>query len=81
MSQQILYESTNRNLSLEQLLRIKDIDPDTKGPFTKKVSFTDTIIQGQAPDTGLFVPERFPTITLEEIASLKGKPFADAGYL
>jgi threonine synthase len=81
MPEQILYESTNRDLTLEQLLRIKNIDPNIKGPFTDRVSFTDAIIQGQAPDTGLFVPARFPEITLEEIASLKGKPFSDAAYL
>jgi len=83
MTGQILYESTNRNLTLDRLLRIKNVDPDIKGPFTDLVSFTDAIIQGQAPDTGLFVPQGlvFPQITLEEIASLKGRPFADAAYL
>jgi threonine synthase len=81
MPSQILYESTNRNLSLDQLLRIKNIDQNIEGAFTDKVSFRDAIVMGQAPDTGLFAPERFPEITMDEIASLKGKPFADSAYL
>ncbi len=81
MPEQILYESTNRNLTLEQLLRIKKIDPNIKGPFTDSISFFDAIVMAQAPDTGLFVPIKIPQISLEELASLKGKPFADSAYL
>ncbi len=84
MPEQILYESTNRNLTLEQLLNIKDVrelNPNITGPFTDRVTFAEAILMGQAPDTGLFVPTYFPKITLDEIASLKGKPVAEAGYL
>ncbi len=81
MSQQILYESTNRGLTLDQLLGIKDIDPDIEGPFTDRISFKDAIVMGQAPDTGLFVPERFPQITLDEIEWLRRKPFVYSAYL
>lgn len=80
MSEHILYESTNRELSLEQLLQIKDIDKHAT-PFRARVTFAGAIIMGQAPDTGLFVPTRFPQITLDELASLKGKSFADCAYL
>ncbi|MFH0979197.1 MAG: threonine synthase [Candidatus Woesearchaeota archaeon] len=81
MLEQILYHSTNRNLSLEQLKVIKDIDPNIKGAFKDLVTFKDTILWGQSPDTGLFNPVRLPTISLEEISSLKGKPPSDTGYL
>ena len=84
MPQQILYESTNRGLTLERLLRIKDIqrfNPDIKGPFTERIPFIDAVVMGQTPDTGLFVPTEFPQITMDEIAKLKGKPFTAAAYL
>lgn len=76
---QILYQSTNRDLTLEQLARIKDCE--VKGSFTNSVTFKDAITMGQAPDTGLFVPTEIPQITLDEITSLKGKSFSDAAYL
>jgi threonine synthase len=77
----ISYRSTNRTLALEQLLGIKDISPEITGAFTNKVSFKDAIILGQAPDTGLFVPTRFPRLSFGEIRRLQGKPFSETAYL
>ena len=67
----IRYYSTNRNL-------------DDKGgitPFKERVSFRDALLQGQAPDEGLYVPDRIPHISHEEIMSLKGKPYPEAAML
>ena len=36
---------------------------------------------GQAPDEGLFMPERIPAIPLREIAAVKDKPYAEAAML
>ena len=79
--EQITYVSTNKDLTIEQLLQIKDIDPNIQGSFKEEVSFKDVIIMGQSPDTGLFVPTTFPQISTEEIDSLNGKPFSDCAYL
>jgi threonine synthase len=36
---------------------------------------------GQAPDEGLFMPDRIPSLGADEIAALKGKPYADTALL
>lgn len=65
MSQKIHYYSTNRNL--DGVSRIV--------PFKKYVSFSEALLQGQAPDEGLFIPEPIPTLPLRDIMALKGKPY------
>jgi threonine synthase len=71
MENSIRYYSTNRNL--------EGIDGIT--PFKGYVSFRDALLQGQAPDEGLYVPERIPSLPYEDIFSLKGKPYIDAAML
>ncbi len=63
----IRYYSTNRKLEGEEL-----------PPFRETVDFSEALIMGQAPDAGLFMPDRFPTISREEIAALKGRPYREA---
>jgi len=41
------------------------------------VSFLDAVIAGLAPDGGLYVPERWPTLSAEEIAAFAGRPYAE----
>ncbi len=67
----IRYYSTNRNL---------DGVPGIT-PFKGHVSFRDALLQGQAPDEGLYMPDRIPCISREDIASLKGKPYTEAAML
>jgi threonine synthase len=67
----IRYYSTNRNL---------DGVPGIT-PFKGHVSFRDALLQGQAPDEGLYMPDRIPRISPEDIASLKGRPYAEAAML
>ena len=45
-----------------------DVTPVFLGP---------ALLQGQAADRGLFMPERFPNISTAELAALTGKPYAD----
>jgi threonine synthase len=67
----IRYVSTNRNL--EAVAGMK--------PFKQSVSFRDALLQGQAPDEGLFVPDSIPRLALDDILSLKGAPYAQGALL
>ncbi len=61
MSEAILYHSTNRTLD--------------KDGEAAPLSFGEALFQGLAPDGGLFMPTRIPTISASEIAALRGRPF------
>lgn len=41
----------------------------------EKVSFAEALLKGLAPDGGLYMPERIPQFTSEEIASFSKKPY------
>ena len=40
------------------------------------VGFTETLLEGLAPDGGLYIPESWPAFSHEEIAAFAGKPYA-----
>ncbi len=65
------YYSTNRNLQC-----IKGITP-----FKGLVSFSQALLQGQAADQGLYMPDRIPHLSYEEIMGLREKPYTDAAML
>lgn len=65
----ILYYSTNRELDTKEI----------KG-FREKVTFKEALFMGQAPDKGLFMPDRIPSLSEEEIMGLKGKPYYDVAF-
>ncbi|MEQ8216329.1 MAG: threonine synthase, partial [Smithellaceae bacterium] len=67
----IQYYSTNRNLN-----NVAGITP-----FTGSVSFKEALLAGQAPDEGLFVPDIIPQLALNDIYSLKGKPYCETALL
>lgn len=71
MEKMIRYFSSNRHLN--------DVAGIT--PFRGTVLFREALLQGQAPDGGLFMPERVPSLDLREILSLKGKPYPEAALL
>jgi threonine synthase len=71
MSDRIRYYSTNRNLD-----GIPGITP-----FRETVSFREALLMGQAPDEGLFMPERIPTLSGEALRSLKEAPYTEAAML
>lgn len=62
----IRYYSTNRELK----------EPGIK-PFREAVTFKEALLRGQAPDGGLFVPDRLPQLSPEELESFKGKPYRE----
>ena len=41
----------------------------------KPISSAEAILRGLAADGGLFVPEKIPKVTLEELEGFKGKPY------
>lgn len=51
----------------------------TRGGSAPK-SFTDVLLEGLAPDGGLYVPEEYPKMDLEDLRSLTGVPYADVAY-
>jgi threonine synthase len=71
MSPTICYYSTNRHLD-----RVPGITP-----FRETVSFREALQLGQAPDEGLFMPDRIPVLPLEALRALKGASYADAALL
>lgn len=38
------------------------------------------LLQGQAADRGLFLPETYPPITRDELRALRGRPYADVAF-
>jgi len=71
MSQKITYYSTNKNLS-----GVSGITP-----FEGHASFKEALLQGQAPDEGLYMPDRIPALAYEDILALKGKPYTASAML
>jgi threonine synthase len=50
-------------------------------PFQRLVSFQEALLMGQAPDEGLFMPDRIPKLSLPLLKSLQGAPYADTAML
>jgi threonine synthase len=71
MSEMIRYYSTNRNLAHVSGLT----------PFRGTVSFREALLMGQAPDEGLFIPDAIPSLSMDKIMALKGKPYTEAAFL
>ena len=71
MSEMIRYYSTNRNLA-----HIPGLTP-----FRGTVSFREALLMGQAPDEGLFMPDAIPSLSMDDIMALKGKPYTEAAFL
>ena len=50
---------------------------DTRGVVEEPVEFTRAVVEGLAPGGGLFVPERVPELSLDEICGLAELPYAE----
>src|SRR5674476_121655 len=48
---------------------------DTRGVIDSPRTFTEAILEGIAPGGGLFVPERLPRFTVEQIVALADLPY------
>ncbi len=71
MAEKIQYYSTNRNLD-----GIPGIIP-----FKGRVTFREALLQGQAPDEGLFMPDPIPALRIRDIQALKERTYAEAAML
>ena len=47
------------------------------GSAPEKIGFSDAVLAGLARDGGLYLPEAWPQLSHETIASFAGKSFAD----
>lgn len=48
-----------------------------KAPLT---GFREVLFQGQAPDGGLYMPAEIPTMSVDEIQGLKGRPYWEVAF-
>jgi threonine synthase len=44
------------------------------------VNLRDALLNGQAPDRGLYLPDKFPRLTSEEIAAFPGLPYHEIAF-
>ena len=49
---------------------------DTRGAGPRPVTFTEAVVDGLAQGGGLYVPERIPSLSLEDILALADLPYA-----
>ena len=42
-----------------------------RGPNTPTRSFSDTLLEGLAPDGGLYLPEEYPTLSRSDIYDVR----------
>ncbi len=55
---------------------------DTRGTTDNPLSFSNVVVQGMAPGGGLYVPERIPSLSLDEILTLAKLTYAQrAAYI
>ncbi len=71
MASPIRYYSTNRYLDAASGVI----------PYKDKVSFREALLMGQAPDEGLFMPDRVPLLAVKDILALKDEPYAEFAML
>ena len=43
-------------------------------------SFTNVLLQGLAPDGGLYIPEKWPELNADELQNMAGLPYADVAH-
>ena len=51
----------------------------TRGDTTRR-KFCDILLEGLAPDGGLYLPEHYPQVSAEMLASWRGLPYADLAF-
>ena len=48
--------------------------------ISPSLSFREALLQGQAPDKGLYLPESIPQLTADEIKSFTNRPYHEIAY-
>ncbi len=52
----------------------------TRGIEWISSNYAEILLAGLAPDGGLYVPERYPTFSEEELRAMQGKPYVDIAF-
>lgn len=52
----------------------------TRDSERKEISYTDALLEGLAPDGGLYIPSKYPQLTKEELIELKGVPYSKLAF-
>lgn len=52
----------------------------TRDREKKSQSYTEVLLEGLAPDDGLYIPQEFPSFSTVEIESLSGVPYTDITF-
>ena len=52
----------------------------TRDPQRKEISYSDALLQGLAPDGGLYIPTEYLEISPTELADFRGKPYTDLAF-
>ncbi len=52
----------------------------TRDPAQKKLSYTDVLLSGLAPDGGLYVPSAYPTLSQKDLENLSKAPYQKIVY-
>lgn len=52
----------------------------TRDTKKKDISYTDALLEGLAPDGGLYVPIEYPQLTQEDLAQLKDVPYSKLAF-
>jgi threonine synthase len=47
---------------------------------SEKISFREALLRGQAPDRGLYMPEKMPQLTKDEIWGLRKRPYFEIAF-
>ena len=58
---------------LKNLISTRDVNQ-------KEISYPGAILQGLAPDGGLYVPINYPELTIDELSNLKGASYLDLTF-
>ena len=51
----------------------------TRGDSTPR-SFSEILLEGLAPDGGLYLPEHYPQVTAQTLAAWRGLPYHELAY-
>ena len=43
-------------------------------------SYSDVLLAGLAPDGGLYVPSEYPSVSIDELQELRGRPYRDVAF-
>jgi threonine synthase len=52
----------------------------TRDSARKKISYTDALLEGLAPDGGLYVPVDYPQLTMKDLSKLQGMSYVQLAF-